>query len=285
LPGANFKPDRVFESVPETSQVQVKPVEETNGLPHWLSRLRSYFFWDPLVWLYTIVLGCLSLVSSLFDGSGRIQHGFARLWARIILGTIGARVTVEGLEEIDTSKAHVYVVNHLSAVDVPVLYAHLPFQFRILAKRELFRYPLMGWHLRRSGQIPVDLENPKKSIRSLHRAVDALKSNMSLVIFPEGGRSEDGQLQAFMGGAFFAAIKAQVDVVPMALIGTYEMLKMNTWHIKPRPLRLLVGESIPTGALSVRDTDMLTTKARDAIAALYHQRFSPPGSSQSEPEE
>ena len=115
-----------------------------------MSRLRSYLLLDPLIWLYTIVLGTLSLISSLFDRSGRIQHGFARLWSRMILGTIGVPVTVEGLEKIDTAKAHVYVVNHLSALDIPVLYLHLPFQFRILAKRELFRYPFMGWHLRRS---------------------------------------------------------------------------------------------------------------------------------------
>jgi 1-acyl-sn-glycerol-3-phosphate acyltransferase len=245
-------------------------VEELSGVRFWLSRLRSYFFYDPLIWLYTIVLGSLSLLSSLFDRDGFIQHGFARLWSRMILGTIGAPVTVEGLEKIDTSKAHVYVVNHLSALDVPVLYLYLPFQFRILAKRELFRYPFMGWHLRRSGQIPVDLENPKKSIRSLHRAVDAIGSNMSLMIFPEGGRSENGQLQPFMGGAFFAAIKAQVDVVPMAMIGTYEMLKMNTWHIKPKPVRLLVGEPIATTGLKVRDTETVTAKAREAIAKMYY---------------
>lgn len=254
----------------QTVQVQVEPVEESSGLRFWLSRLRSFFFWDPLIWLYTIVLGLLSLISSLFDGSGRIQHGFARLWSRMILGTIGVRVTVEGLERIDTSQAHVYVVNHLSALDIPVLYLYLPFQFRILAKRELFHYPFMGWHLRRSGQIPVDLENPKKAIRSLHRAVDAIKSNMAMVIFPEGGRSESGQLQSFMGGAFFAAIRAQVDVVPMALIGTYEMLKMNTWHIKPRPVRLLVGAPIPTTGLTVRDTETVTARAREAIAHMYY---------------
>jgi 1-acyl-sn-glycerol-3-phosphate acyltransferase len=152
-----------------------------------------------------------------------------------------------------------------------VLYAHLPFQFRILAKRELFRYPFMGWHLRRSGQIPVDLENPKKSIRSLNRAVDVMKNGMRLVIFPEGGRSETGQLQPFMGGAFFAAIKAKVDVVPMAILGTYETLKMNTWHIKPRPVRLLVGAPITTDGLSVRDTEALTDQAREAIAGLYYR--------------
>lgn len=266
------------EDVPETVQVQVQaePVEEPRGVRHLLSRLRSYFFFDPLIWLYTIVLGSLSLISSLFDPSGRVQHGFARFWSGIILGTIGIPVTVEGLEKIDTARAHVYVVNHLSALDVPVLYRHLPFQFRILAKRELFRYPFMGWHLRRSGQIPVDLENPKKSIRSLHRAVEAIKNNMALVIFPEGGRSENGQLQPFMGGAFFAAIKAQVDVIPMALVGTYETLKMNTWHIKPRPIRLLVGDAIPTIGLKVRDTETVAAKAREVVAGLYYANSSLP---------
>jgi 1-acyl-sn-glycerol-3-phosphate acyltransferase len=249
----------------------VEPAQETGGIRHLLSRLRSYFILDPLIWLYTIILGALSLISSLFDRDGHVQHGFARVWSRMILGTIGTQVTVEGLDKIDTKRAHVYIVNHLSALDIPVLYASLPFQFRILAKRELFRYPFMGWHLRRSGQIPVDLENPKKSIRSLNRAVEALKEGMPLVIFPEGGRSETGQLQPFMGGAFFAAIKAKVDVVPMAIIGTYETLKMNTWHIKPRPVRLLVAEAIKTDGLSVRDTEALAEQAREVIAGLYYR--------------
>ena len=256
--------------MPQTVQVPSKGVEETSGLRHWLSRLRSYFIWDPLIWLYTIVLGSLSLLSSVFDRSGNVQHGFARLWSKMILSTIGAAVTVQGLEKIDTGKAHVYVVNHLSALDIPVLYVHLPFQFRILAKRELFRYPFMGWHLRRSGQIPVDLENPRASIRSLHRAVDAIRNNMPLVVFPEGGRSEDGRLQPFMGGAFFAAIKAGVDIVPMAIVGTYDMLKMNTWHIKPRPVLLLVGDPIATSGMNVRDADTLTAQAREVIAGLYY---------------
>jgi 1-acyl-sn-glycerol-3-phosphate acyltransferase len=259
----------VFEKVSDTTEIQVESVNRPAGARHFVSRLRSYFIWDPLIWLYTIVLGGLSLLSSIFDRSGRVQHGFARLWSQLILGTVSGHVSVEGLEKIDTSKPRVYVVNHLSAVDIPILYAHLPFQFRILAKRELFRYPFMGWHLRRSGQIPVDLENPKKSIRSLHRAVDAVKGGMPLVIFPEGGRSETGQLQPFMGGAFFTAIKAQVDIVPMAIIGSYEMLKMNTWHIMPRPLRLLVGQPISTFGLSVRDTDAVADLARDVIGRLY----------------
>jgi len=251
-------------------ELQPQTHQELRGWPLWYSRLRSYFLWDPLIWFYTIVLGALSLLSSFLDKSGRIQHGFARFWSRIILGTIGARPQVAGLENIDTTRAQVYVVNHLSALDIPVLYAYLPFQFRILAKKELFRYPFMGWHLSRSGQIPVVLENPKASVRSLTRAVAAIKQGNSLVVFPEGGRSPDGQLRPFMGGAFYAALRAQVDVIPMALVGTYEMLKMNTWHIKSGPVYLLVGEPIPTEGLTTRDLEKVSRMAQDAIARLYY---------------
>jgi 1-acyl-sn-glycerol-3-phosphate acyltransferase len=256
--------------VSDIPQVQAQNAEEARGLRLWLSRLRSLLLWDPLIWLYTIVLGALSLLSSFFDESGRIQHGFARLWSRMILGTIGVKPKIVGLEKIDTTKAQVYVVNHLSALDIPVLYGHLPFQFRILAKKELFRYPFMGWHLSRSGQIPVVLENPKASVRSLTRAVAALKEGKSLVVFPEGGRSRDGQLQPFLGGAFYAALRAQVEIIPMALVGTYEVLKMNTWHIKPGPVYLLVGEPIPTIGLTTRDLEKVTQKAHDVIAGLYY---------------
>ncbi|MGE5324532.1 MAG: lysophospholipid acyltransferase family protein [Actinomycetota bacterium] len=260
----------------EMTQLRAESVRKEGGLRHLLSSLRSYFFYDPLIWLYTIILGTLSLLSSLFDRTGAVQHGFARLWSRMIVGTIGTKITVTGLEKIDTSTAHVYVVNHLSALDIPVLYVSLPFQFRILAKRELFRYPFMGWHLRRSGQIPVVLDNPKASIRSLQLAVTAVKNNMSLVIFPEGGRSPDGHLQPFMGGAFFAAIRAQTDIVPMALIGTYETLKMNSFHIKPQPVQLLVADPISTSGLTTRDTEALAARARDVIADLYYAHSSLP---------
>jgi 1-acyl-sn-glycerol-3-phosphate acyltransferase len=258
------------------TQIRVESQQQSGGLRHLLSRLRSYFIWDPLIWLYTIVLGSISLLCSLFDSDGTMQHAMARLWSRMILGTIGAKVTVEGLEKIDKSKAHVYVVNHLSALDIPVLYVYLPFQFRILAKKELFRYPFMGWHLKRSGQIPVVLENPKASIRSLHLAIAAVKRNMPLVVFPEGGRSPDGQLQSFMGGAFYAAIKAQADIVPMALVGTYETLKMNTWHIMPHPIRLMVGEPIPTVGLTTRELEAVVARAREQIASMYYAHSTVP---------
>lgn len=241
-----------------------------------LSWARSIFVFDPLIYVYTVVLGTLSLLSSLFDRSGRVQHGFARTWSWLILHTIAAPVKVTGLERVDTKKANVYVVNHISAMDIPVLYSKLPFQFRILAKKELFRYPFLGWHLRRSGQIPIERESARASMRSLSVGVKALKDGMPLVIFPEGGRSATGQIKEFMSGAFYIAIKAGAEVVPMALVGTYELLPMNSFHIRPRPLELVVGEPIPTAGHDVREMESLAKKAQHAVERLYYARAKVP---------
>src|SRR6476646_12091924 len=212
----------------------------------WMRRLRSYLIFDPLIWLYTLVLGIISIPVGLFDRDGRILHGFARFWSVLIMKTICSPVSVRGLEKIDTRKPHVYAVNHASALDIPMLYVYLPFQYRIAFKKELLAYPIVGWHLKRSGQICIDQQNPAASIGSIRAALKSLKAGMPLVIFPEGGRTPDGQIKPFLAGAFFLAIKAQVDVVPVALLGTYELLPMNTYHIKCRPLEMRIGAPIST---------------------------------------
>ena len=237
-----------------------------------LSWGRSIFFFDPLIYLYTVALGPVSLLCSFFDKGGRIQHNFVRLWSRLILKTIFSPVTVEGLERIDLAKPYMYASNHLSAMDIPVIYAHLPVQFRVMAKIELFSLPFVGWHLRRSGQLPIERENALASMRSLNRSAETLKSGTPLLVFPEGGRSSTGQVQPFLPGVFYAAIKAQAEVVPVALVGLYELLPMNTYHIRPRPLALLVGAPIPSAGYSTREADKLALQVQKAVADLYYSR-------------
>jgi 1-acyl-sn-glycerol-3-phosphate acyltransferase len=234
-----------------------------------LSRLRSYFIFDPLIWLYTVVFGLTSIPFGFFDKDGRILHGFARAWSKLILKTIFSPVRVIGLEKIDTSRTHVYAVNHASALDIPVLYASLPFQFRIVHKKELLSYPVIGWHLKRSGQVCVDQQNPARSVGQIKSVVRTLKNGMPLVIFPEGGRTADGHIQPFLDGAFFMAIKAGVDIVPIALVGTYELLPMDTFHIKCRQLEMRVGNPIPTTGLTLRNLESLSAKVQKEIEALY----------------
>ena len=237
-----------------------------------LSSLRSYFIFDPLIWLYTVVLGTISIPVSLFGDKSSILHRFARFWSQLIMKTIFSPVEVIGMEKIDTSKPHVYAVNHASAIDIPMLYVYLPFQFRIAFKKELLSYPVIGRHLQRSGQVCIDQQNPGRSIASIRSAVKSLQGGMPLVIFPEGGRTPDGEVKPFMPGAFFLAIKAQVDIVPVALVGTFELLPMNTYHIKCRPLEMRVGEPISTAGLKMKDLGVVSAKVQKAIEDLYYAK-------------
>jgi 1-acyl-sn-glycerol-3-phosphate acyltransferase len=236
-----------------------------------LHALLSFLIFDPLIYLYTVVMGSLSLLSSFVDRDGSIQHWFARTWSWLILKTIFSPVTVVGLENIPNGPA-VYAANHQSAMDIPLLYVYLPMQFRIIAKVELFRYPFMGWHLSRSGQIAVDEKNVRANLRSLNRAVETVHAGMPLVVFPEGGRTPDGEIKKFMSGAFYVAIKAQVPVVPVAIVGTYKVLKMNQFVIHPGPLQLVIGKPISTEGYSTRGMDALAEKVKAAIEDLYYAR-------------
>ncbi|PYX01177.1 MAG: 1-acyl-sn-glycerol-3-phosphate acyltransferase [Acidobacteria bacterium] len=237
------------------------------------SRLRSYFFFDPLIWLYTLVLGIISIPVSLMGRQKEgVLHNFARFWSHLIMSTIQSPLTVKGLEHVDTSKPHVYAVNHASAMDIPILYVGFPFQFRIVFKKELLSYPIVGWHLKRSGQVCIDQQRPTNSIGSIRSALKSLKAGMPLVIFPEGGRTPDGDIKPFLPGAFFLAIKAQVDIVPVALIGSYELLPMDTYHIKCRPLEIRIGKPISTAGLTMSEMDRLSYNVQRAVEDLYYRR-------------
>jgi 1-acyl-sn-glycerol-3-phosphate acyltransferase len=251
--------------IPEGNAAPARP---RSGMRHGLSRLRSYLILDPLIFLYTGVLGAGSLLSSLFDRDGSIQHDFARVWSWLILKTAMAPVRVIGAENI-TSPC-VVVANHISAMDIPVLYTQLPFPFRIVANKNLFHYPFLGWHLRRSGQIPIDRSTPLTTIRTLQTAVDDLAEGLSVVIFPEGGRSKTGQIQPFMNGAFYIAAKAQAPILPVAIVGTMELLPMDTFHIMPHPLTMIIGKPVSTEGHSPRDTDALAARVKAAIEDMYY---------------
>ena len=251
-----------------SDEAQFKPVRPRKPL----SWVRSIFLLDPLIFVYTMVLATVSLVCSLFDASGQIQHGCARLWSWLILKTTLSEIEVLHGERINTGRSLVFAANHISALDIPLLYVHLPRQFRIIAKKELFAYPFLGWHLRRSGQLPIDTDATAAAIRSLRRAIETLREGMPVVIFPEGGRSITGQIQKFMTGAFYLAIKAQVDIVPLALVGTYEVLPMNHFHIQPGKIELVVGEPISTEGMGLRDLEALSGRVQRAIEDMYYAR-------------
>jgi 1-acyl-sn-glycerol-3-phosphate acyltransferase len=228
----------------------------------------TYLLLMPLIAIATIFFGCISLVCGLWDVSGQQQHWVARTWAGVLLKISFSPVRVCGREHLLANPVAVYVSNHLSYFDTPVLFAKLPFQFRILAKQSLWKTPFIGWYLNRSGQVPIDSNSGRSAIAGLLRGVKTLNAGLPLVLFPEGGRSPNGNLTPFQSGAAFMAIKAQVPVVPLALIGTYELLPMHTYHLTPRPMLLVAGPAIPTIGLSTRDAEDLTAQIFAAIQAL-----------------
>jgi 1-acyl-sn-glycerol-3-phosphate acyltransferase len=233
-----------------------------------LHRWRTNLLQAPLFFLYTGICGSCSLFVSLWDKTGRVQHRIAQIWARGCVKISGARLTVQGAENLHKHKVAVYAANHTSYMDTPVIFSTLPFQFRILAKKELWTMPFIGWHLDRSGQIPVDTVSASSTVSSLGSGVRALRAGMPLFVFPEGGRTPDGNLQPFLAGAAFLAIRAQVPLVPIVLSGVYDLLPIHTRHFYPGDITLTVGEPISTAGLTIRETNELNTRLRETIEKL-----------------
>lgn len=239
-----------------------------NPLPA-LYRWRTNLLQAPLFAAGTIFFGSLALACSLWDRSGSRQHAIARAWARFCLWASFSPLRVIGAENLGAYPVAVYASNHTSYMDTPAIFAALPFQFRILARKPLWKIPFIGWYLDRSGQMPIDTSNPRATIASLGNAVKALKAGMPIFVFPEGGRTTDGRLKPFLSGASFMAIRAQVPLVPMALHGVYDLMPIHTHHYFPTQLTLVVGKPIPTAGLSHQDAESLTERLRQEVESLY----------------
>ena len=239
---------------------------------HLLSRLRSGLIFAPAMALATALYGTASMACSRFDATGARQHRIARAWARMLCRIGGIRVRVEGLENLILESRSVMVCNHISYMDVPVLFGYLPLQFRILAKAGLFKIPFMGSHLRRCQHLPVDQSNARSSLHSLHEAAAAVAEGLPLFVFPEAGRSFSGAMQDFVPGAFYVAIQAQVPIVPMVLIGTWEVLQPATAHLRPGRVDLVICPPVATTGYSRRDAVRLAGAVHDQMQAIYRTR-------------
>jgi 1-acyl-sn-glycerol-3-phosphate acyltransferase len=255
-----------------------EPVHHIPAHLYWLTKLVQM----PLMALATAFFGSISLLCGVWDRSGRQQHRIARAWAATMLRCALAPVEVVAAENFPTapgstsSAPAVYASNHLSYMDTPVLFARLPFQFRILAKQGLWKIPFVGWYLARSGQVHIDSSSPRSAVAGLLRGVAALKAGMPLVVFPEGSRSFSGGLKPMASGAAFMAIRAGVPLVPLALIGTYELLPIHVYALRPRPLKIVVGEPISTEGLTTKEAEALTARLYSEIERMYYAHTDAP---------
>jgi 1-acyl-sn-glycerol-3-phosphate acyltransferase len=233
-----------------------------------MSYLRSLLFSTPLIILATVVMGTLSILASLFDGTGNTQHRIARIWGKMLLAASFIRVRAEGLEKLDPNGSYVFVSNHASYMDIPAILSVLPQQFRFFAKTGLFRIPFLGTHLKRAGHFPVDRSNARNSLRSMSEgAAHVTERHISVLLFPEGGRSPKG-LREFKEGAAYIAIKAGVPVVPIALVGMRDLLPMGSIHLRSGKVRLRVGEPVPTAGLRLGDRGELNRRLYAEIATM-----------------
>jgi 1-acyl-sn-glycerol-3-phosphate acyltransferase len=220
--------------------------------------LRTIFFLIPAIAVYTIVLGALSIGSSFFAARGHFAHGCARAWAWLILATTGVRVTIIGLNRLDRNRTYVFASNHQSIYDIPVLFTALPFQLRIIAKQSLGSFPVLGWHLRRTGHMLVDRKRPDPM--RIFSWANALTANgLSLIIFPEGTRSRDGMLGAFKGGPFYSAVQAGLPIVPISVVGSRHVMRKGELTTKPGDVTVVVHDPIATEA--AREPDMRQVRA------------------------
>lgn len=227
---------------------------------HWW---RTVFFLIPAITVYTIVLGTISICSTVLDPSGDFGHRCARAWAWLILKTTGVRVHVSGLERLDPAKSYVLASNHQSIYDIPIVFASLPLQLRIVAKQSLGRFPFLGWHLQRTGHLLVDRRNPGPDVvRKMARLV---REAHSVIVFPEGTRSATGAVARFKKGTFLVAIDAQLPVVPVSIAGSRHVMRKGRLMVCPGEVRLTVHEPIATAAVTREQVTAFAERVRALV--------------------
>jgi 1-acyl-sn-glycerol-3-phosphate acyltransferase len=226
---------------------------------------RTVFYLIPLISLYTVALGTASLLSTVVDRRGNFGHKCARAWSWLILRTTGVQVAVEGLERLDPSRSYVFAANHQSIYDIPIVFASLPFQLRIIAKESLGRIPFMGWHLQRTGHVLVDRARPGAGVvRKMARLV---KQGHSLIVFPEGTRSTDGTVARFKGGPFVIALQAGLPVVPISVVGSRHVMFRGELTVRPGRVTVIVHDPIETANVPREQAREFASTVRDVVAS------------------
>jgi 1-acyl-sn-glycerol-3-phosphate acyltransferase len=229
---------------------------------HWW---RTVFVLIPAISLYTIVLGTISVVSTLVDRRGDFGHKCARAWSWLILKTTGVTVRIEGLERLDPRRSYVFAANHQSIYDIPIVFASLPYQLRIIAKQSLGRIPFLGWHLQRTGHVLVDRSKPGAG--TVKKMAKLVAAGHSLIVFPEGTRSTDGVVARFKGGSFVIALDAGLPIVPISIVGSRHVMLKGQLMVRPGTVTLIVHDPIETASVPRDAARELADSVRGVVAA------------------
>jgi 1-acyl-sn-glycerol-3-phosphate acyltransferase len=230
--------------------------------------IRTFFVWSCIV-LATLAISFLVFVTYPFDRKGRVIHCYARLWGKVALLANRVKVQVEGMEHLNEKGPYIFMSNHQGSYDIFALLGHLPFQFKWLAKKELFSIPFLGWAMAAAGYISIDREGTRETIEAMNKAAQKIQEGMSVVIFPEGTRSSDGSIQPFKKGGFTLAIKAKVPIVPIAITGSREIMPKDRLTATSGEIRIQIDHPIETQHYSLKDRKPLMEKVREIISENF----------------
>ena len=232
-------------------------------------------FWGLIVVL-SFLLGIMSVVAGRFDSSGRVSHRVASLWARLLCRWSGVRVDIQGLEHILKDRPQIFVANHQSYFDIFALAGYLPVQIRWVAKASLFRIPFLGWSMRAAGYIPVERENRKQAYQSFLATIEKLNAGCSVVIFPEGTRSEDGTLGPFKKGGPLLAARSKAPMLPVTIIGSGRIIKKKGVLIRPGPIRIIISAPVFVHENDPQHGDRILETIRETIRTNYESHSAAP---------
>ena len=219
----------------------------------------------------TAVFAIIAIIVSFFTHSGNPVHIVARIWSRSILLFSGIDVSVQGLSNIDLSQSYIYMSNHRSNFDIPVLLGCLPVQFRWLAKAELFKIPIFGRAMTGAGYVKIDRSNRESAFKSIDRVAAKMKDGVSVMIFPEGTRSEDGNVKRFKKGGFVMAVDSGVPIVPVVMRGTRSIMAKGSWRIFPGSVSLSIEKPIITTGYTRDTKDDLIKNVRNVICEVFQK--------------
>ena len=226
-----------------------------------------------VVWtlLATVVIGIMVIIYSFFSRTGNGPHLLARFWANSILWVSRVKVRVSGAERLDPEKSYIYMPNHQSNADIPLLLGRLPVQFRWLAKAELFKIPIFGRAMRGVGYISIDRSNRKSAFESLARAAATIRNGTSVLIFPEGTRSRDGRILPFKKGGFVLSVDSGRPIVPIIIRGTRDIIPKGHFMIRPAPVSMEILEPVETAGYTRKTKDQLLEKIRAILIENFEQ--------------
>jgi 1-acyl-sn-glycerol-3-phosphate acyltransferase len=227
---------------------------------------------DPVILTWTAAMAILSVSLSLFDKEGRRQHWCARIWSQFILLVSRVQVEMSGLDKLDPTRGYLFAANHLSMFDHWAFLACLPFQFRFVAKASLFQLPFLGWHLRRSGNIAVDRQQHRKTLRVFRAAAKKMEeSGLSFVVYPEGARTWGDEVLPFKRGSLLLARYASAPIVPVTIIGAHRRLARGSALIVPGKMQMIIHSPIEFDQYRDLDPETLADTVRQTIIESYRQ--------------